>query len=59
MWLIENIISSISPAAALKRAQARNNILRLDVERDALEAKRKVLDEVIAPEYGSEVTNSG
>lgn len=59
MRLIENIISSVSPATALKRARARNGVLRLDAERDVLEAKRKVLGKAMAPEYGSEVTNSG
>lgn len=59
MGLIENIITSVSPATALERARARNAILRLDAERDVLEAKRQMLDKAMASEYGSEVTNSG
>ena len=59
MGLIENIITSVSPTTALERARARNAILRLDAERDVLEAKRQMLDKAMGPEYGSEVTNSG
>lgn len=55
MSFLDKVEERISPAAALRRAQIRNQITRLNVETDVLETKGMILDTVL----GAGVENSG
>lgn len=61
MQIIDSVINSFSPSAALRRAKARNEINRLDAESEVIQAKLKILDKFMEPvsDINQSVTNSG
>lgn len=61
MQIIDSVINSFSPSAALRRAKTRNEINRLDAESEVIQAKLKILDKFMEPvsDINQSVTNSG
>lgn len=58
MGLFNNMLKTLSPGLAAKRADARMRLEESEMKHDALRAKRSMLDDIISESYMGH-TNSG